>query len=67
MLFAAEAAKTPSAYTNFDIFVLVFTLVIAIGLFRLVKSPKKNLFAIGFAGVSLVVFLLMDYIMVSGW
>ncbi|MZQ85737.1 DUF2759 family protein [Paenibacillus sp. 5J-6] len=67
MLFAEEAAATTSTYTSFDIYVLIFTVIIAIAVIRQLMSPKKNLFALGFAVVSLLVFGLMDYVMISGW
>lgn len=66
MLFAEEAATT-STFSGFDPFVLLFTVVIAIGFIRLMMSPKKNLFAIGFSFVALIVFAFMDYVMISGW
>lgn len=63
---AAEAAT--STYTPFDIFMIVFTALLAIGLVRLLLArPRKNVFAIGFTVVSLVVFLIADWKMVSGW
>ncbi|MFC5401683.1 DUF2759 family protein [Cohnella soli] len=63
---ATEAVK--STYSHFDIFMLVFTILIAIGLVRLLmQRPRKNVLAIGFATVSLLVFLAADYKMVSGW
>lgn len=62
----AETAST-STFTVFDIFVLVITVIIAIGLVRLIIAPRKNLFAIGFAFVSLAVFLFMDFVMIKGW
>lgn len=67
MLFAEAAEATTSTYSAFDIYVLIFTVVILIGVIRQVISPKRNLFALGFGTVSLLVFLFMDYIMISGW
>ncbi|MDD9271841.1 hypothetical protein ACFPES_32910 [Paenibacillus sp. GCM10023248] len=67
MLFAAEAAATTSTYTAFDIYVLIFTVIIALGVIRQVVSPKRNLFALGFGTVALLVFIFMDYVMISGW
>lgn len=67
MLFAEEAAATTSTYTSFDIYVLIFTVILAIAVIRQLISPKKNLFALGFAVVSLLVFGLMDYVMITGW
>lgn len=68
MFWAAEAAEeTTSVFTGFDVFVILFTIVIFIGIVRLVKAPKKNLFAIGFSTVALLVFLVMDVVMVLNW
>ncbi|TVY09364.1 hypothetical protein [Paenibacillus cremeus] len=67
MLLAEEAAKTASTYNGFDVFVVLFTIVIAIGVIRLLAAPKKNPFAIGFGLVSLAIFLTMDVVMVMGW
>jgi len=66
MLTAAEAASG-STFTYFDIFMLAITLVILIGLVRLVINPRKNYFAIGFAFVSFAVFVFMDVVMIKGW
>jgi hypothetical protein len=68
MLFA-EAATTASTstYTSFDIYVLIFTVVIAIAVIRQLINPRRNLFALGFGTVSLLVFLFMDVIMIKGW
>jgi hypothetical protein len=51
----------------FDFFVIAFTILIAIGVFRSLKAEQKNMVAIGFGGVSLLVFLIMDFIMVKNW
>jgi hypothetical protein len=68
MFLAAEAAaQTASRFSGFDPFVILFTIVIAIGVIRLVGAPNKNLFAIGFGSVSLLVFLIMDAVMVMSW
>ncbi|MGG1312965.1 MULTISPECIES: hypothetical protein [Cohnella] len=66
---AANAAEeSASLFTPFDIFMVIFTLLIVIGLVRLLmEKPKKNLFAIGFTIVALIVFLIADAKMVSGW
>jgi hypothetical protein len=63
---AATAAKT-STFSGFDPFVIIFTIVIAIGFLRLLTAKKKNKFAIGFSFVALVVFALMSVVAVSGW
>jgi arginine exporter protein ArgO len=67
MFLAEEAAQAASKFTGFDPFVILFTIIIAIGVVRLVTAPKKNLFAIGFSSVSLLVFLVMDAVMVLTW
>lgn len=66
-MFLAEAEST-STYTPFDVFMLIFTVLIAVGLIRLLlQRPRKNIFAIGFGTVCLLVFLAADYKMISGW
>ncbi|MDF2649276.1 MAG: hypothetical protein K0Q73_5081 [Paenibacillus sp.] len=67
MLLAEAAATTTSTYTSFDIYVLIFTVIIAIAFIRELINPRRNVFALGFAGVSLLVFGFMDYIMITGW
>jgi hypothetical protein len=67
MYLAAEAAQATSHFAGFDVFVILFTIVIAIGVARLLSAPKRNMFAIGFGAVSLIVFLFMDVIMVLSW
>ncbi|GKS14806.1 MULTISPECIES: DUF2759 family protein [Paenibacillus] len=66
MLFAEEAAQA-SSFSGFDPFVIIFTILIAIGLVRLFAAKRKNVFAIAFALVSLAVFLFMDVVMIKGW
>jgi hypothetical protein len=63
----AEAAATTSTYTSFDIYVLIFSVIIAIAFIRQLINPRRNLFALGFAGVSLLVFGIMDVVMIRGW
>ncbi|QMV41618.1 hypothetical protein FPL14_10815 [Cohnella cholangitidis] len=66
MFLATEAVK--STYSHFDIFMIVFTVLIAIGLVRLLmQRPRKNVLAIGFSVVALLIFLAADWKMVSGW
>lgn len=70
MFWAAEVQAeetTTSVFTGFDVFVILFTILIFIGVVRLLKAPKKNLFAIGFSTISLLVFLVMDVVMVLNW
>ena len=62
---AVEAVEAGRPFEPFDIMMLLFTIVIFIGLVRLLKArPKKNFFAIGFAALSLAVFLFANYVMV---
>lgn len=64
-LAAEEAAQSTSNINTFDWFMLAFTILILIGFVRLLKAgPKKNVFAIGFTAVSLLLFLYIDYIMI---
>jgi hypothetical protein len=51
----------------FDLFVIAFTILIAIGVYRSLKAEQKNLVAIGFGSVALLVFIIMDIIMVRNW
>jgi multisubunit Na+/H+ antiporter MnhC subunit len=67
MILAAEGAAKTSTFSGFDPFVLIITLLIAIGVFRLFRAEKKNPFAIAFGLVSLAVFVFMDVVMISGW
>ncbi|MCM3628137.1 hypothetical protein M3194_12250 [Paenibacillus glycanilyticus] len=64
-LAAEEAAQSTSNINTFDWFMLAFTILILIGFVRLLKArPKKNVFAIGFTAVSLLLFLYIDFIMI---
>ncbi|MFC0211067.1 hypothetical protein ACFFK0_01170 [Paenibacillus chartarius] len=68
MFLAAEEAAAPtSLFNTFDLFMIAWTILIALGLYRILRSPKRNPFAIAFAGVSLLVFMFMDVIMIQGW
>lgn len=65
MLLLAQETAAASSFDPFDIMMLLFTIVIAIGLVRLLmERPRKNYFVIGFAIVSLAIFLFIDYIMI---
>ncbi len=69
-MFLVETATEAvvSTYEHFDIFMVIFTVLIAIGLLRLLmQRPRKNVLAIGFSAVALLVFLAADVKMVSGW
>lgn len=64
-MFLATEGTTTTGIDPFDWFMLAFTVIIAIGLVRLLKTkPNKNKFAIGFTAVSLALFLLIDGIMI---
>ncbi|MCA0757584.1 hypothetical protein KP806_21205 [Paenibacillus sp. N4] len=66
MFLAEEAVKEASKIATFDWFMLAFTVLIAIGFVRLLSvRPKKNYFAIAFTAVSLALFLLIDFIMIT--
>ena len=68
MMFVAEAAnQSAGTFDPFDIFMIVFTVIIAWALYRLVKSPNRNVFALGFTTVCLLVFLVADALMVMSW
>ncbi|MBT2291552.1 hypothetical protein J7E73_20980 [Paenibacillus albidus] len=67
MLLAEAAATQPSNFNTFDVFMILFTILIFIGVVRLLKAPQKNKFAIGFGVVSLLVFIISDYAMVMHW
>ncbi|MDG0811943.1 DUF2759 family protein [Cohnella rhizosphaerae] len=68
MFLAENAAESASTFAVFDIFMVIITVLIVAGLVRLVRQrPNKNIFAIGFTAVSLIVFLIADVKMVSGW
>jgi uncharacterized membrane protein len=77
MLIAAEAAKEKIStgtfglfgitFDYFDLFVIAFTILIAVGVIRSLLAKEQNKVAIGFGGVSLLVFLFMDVIMVQHW
>ncbi|MFD0590698.1 hypothetical protein ACFQZE_22160 [Paenibacillus sp. GCM10027627] len=65
MFLAEEATEVVKGYEPFDFFMLVITIIIAIGFIRLIMArPKKNLFAIAFTAVSLGLFLFIDYVMI---
>jgi hypothetical protein len=66
-MFLAEEAVKASNFNGFDVFVILFTILIAIGVIRLLGAPKKNPFAIGFGLVSLATFVLMTVVMVMHW
>ncbi|ASA24439.1 DUF2759 family protein [Paenibacillus donghaensis] len=67
MLLAEAAVQEASKFHTFDVFMVLFTILILVGVIRLLKAPQKNKFAIGFGIVSLIVFLVSDYAMIMNW
>lgn len=67
MFLAEAAAESTSNFTLFDPFMIAFTVLLFWAVYRQAKQRPRNLFAFGFAAVSLLVFLVMDVIMISGW
>jgi len=68
MYLAEQVTENTSTFQGFDIFMLLFTILIAIGLVRLLlQRPRKNYFAIGFTTIALLIFLVADVKMISGW
>jgi hypothetical protein len=68
MFLAEEAAKeSAGTFAFFDLFIIVFTIILVAAVYRLAKEKKKNLFALGFATVCLLTFLAVDFLMVLSW
>ncbi|MCR8844839.1 hypothetical protein NQ117_14195 [Paenibacillus sp. SC116] len=65
LIAAGEAGKV--AFDWFDVFMVAFTLILLWALIRQVKQRPRNLFALGFAAVSLLTFVLADVVMVCGY
>ncbi|TVX89418.1 hypothetical protein [Paenibacillus agilis] len=65
LIAAGEAGKV--AFDWFDVFMVAFTLILLWALIRQVKQRPRNLFALGFAAVSLLTFILADIVMVYGY
>ncbi|GAB6927506.1 hypothetical protein JCM10914A_14890 [Paenibacillus sp. JCM 10914] len=63
----AAAADASATFKHFDIFMILFTILIFVGVVRLLMARQKNKFAIAFGLVSLFVFLYSDYAMVMNW
>lgn len=70
-MFVAEGAEvavtSTSVFTGFDIFMIAFTIILAIAVYRLAKQKQRNLFALGFASFCFLAFLGMDFLMVLHW
>ena len=54
-------------FHGFDVFMILFTIVLIWAMIRELKAPVKNKFSMGFTGVSLLTFLFLDFLMVAGW
>lgn len=67
MLLAEQAAAPTSNFQIFDLFLIAFTVLIFWGIVRLAKEEKRNKFALGFATISLLVFLALDFLVVLNW
>ncbi|CAM3610454.1 MULTISPECIES: hypothetical protein [Paenibacillus] len=66
-MFLAAVSDATAKFKYFDIFMILFTILIFVGVVRLLMARQKNKFAIAFGIVSLLVFLYSDYAMVTGW
>lgn len=68
MLYLAQAAATePARFQGFDIFMILFTLLIAWGVIRSLRAKEKNKLAIGFGLLALLVFAFTDVLMIMNW
>lgn len=68
-MFLAEeaAAQAAGTFSFFDLFMIAFTVLIAIGVYRLAKQEQKNKFALGFGTLCLLAFLGIDFLVVLSW
>ena len=63
-----EATSTfAQAFELWDLFMFGFTILIAWGLFRLLKNDRDNKVGIGFSAVALLLFLFLDVMVVANW
>jgi len=67
MLLAEQAAEQATRFHVFDLFLFAFTVLILWGLVRLAREEKRNKFALGFATISLLLFLVLDFLVVANW
>jgi len=69
MLVAAAEQSSGSGlnFNGFDIFMFVFTLILAIAVFRLLRAKEKNIFAILFSLAALGTFVFLDITMIRLW
>ncbi|MEF3305424.1 hypothetical protein [Paenibacillus sp. GYB003] len=68
-MFLAEeaAATTASNFHTFDLFMILFTILLVVAVIRSISASVKNKFAIGFSAFSLFIFLILDVYMIKGW
>lgn len=70
MFLAANTEATSTfaqAFELWDLFMFGFTILIAWGLFRLLKHDRDNKVGIGFSAVALLLFLFLDVMVVANW
>ncbi|MDP5275927.1 hypothetical protein [Chengkuizengella axinellae] len=67
MFLAEEVVENAGQFAYFDLIMILFSVIVAIGFVRLVLARDKNIFAIGFTSVCLVIFLFTDYLIVRAW
>ncbi len=56
-----------SNFVQFDWFMIGFTILVAIGVIRLMRSPNKTKFSLGFGSVVLLIFIGLDILMLMNW
>ncbi|MEB3102377.1 hypothetical protein [Ferviditalea candida] len=66
MLVAAEAAGA-SNFQSFDLFMIAFTVVIGIGVLRLMRSPHRTKFSVTLSTIFFLLFLMVDALMIMNW
>lgn len=54
-------------FHGFDIFMILFTIILAWAMVRELTRKPMNKFAVGFTGISLLTFLFLDVMMVLNW
>lgn len=67
MFLAEEAAAEASNFQSFDLFMIAFTVLIGIGVFRLFRSPYKNKFSLGLSTIFFLLFVMVDALMIMNW
>lgn len=54
-------------FQTFDLFMIAFTVVIGIGVIRLVRSPHKNKFSLALSTIFFLLFVMVDALMIMNW